>query len=214
MKRGLFLLLLLAINVLCVFSQNSRRMSGTIRELTGEVELKRNEASDFVRAKAGDTVAADTVVSTGFKSTAIIDVGSSSITVRPLTRLTLAEIQSVSDTETLNMKLQTGRIKVDVKPPAGTKTSCSVQGPSSTASVRGTKFEFDTFNLKVNEGIVAYKGNRGMSVLVPAGKTSSINADDKAVDPYEDDVSETSKSLRGGQGQANIEIEPIPGWKE
>jgi len=216
MKRGLFLLLLLAINVLCVFSQNSRRTTGTIRELTGEVELKRNEASAFVRAKAGDTVAADTVVSTGFKSTAIIDVGSSSITVRPLTRLTLAEIQSVSETDTLNMKLQTGRIKVEVKPPAGTKANCSVQSPNATASVRGTNFEFDTFNLKVNEGVVAFRGNKGMSVLVPAGKTSSVNADDKAVDPFETDVSETQKSLRGAEqsSQSSIDMEIIEGWKE
>jgi len=211
MKRGLFVFLLLTAAALCVFSQNSRRTTGIIRELTGEVELKRNEASAFVRAKAGDTVAADTVVSTGFKSTAIIEIGSSSITVRPLTRLTLAEIQSVSDNETLNMKLQTGRVKVDVKPPAGTKASCTIQSPSSTASVRGTSFEFDTFNLKVNEGIVAFRGNKGMNVLVPAGMTSSINADDKAVDPFENEVPEARKSLRGAP---TYDIGITIGWEE
>jgi len=197
MKKGLFFLTMLVITALCVFSQNTRQMTGKIRELTGEVELKRTETSAFVKAKAGDTVAADTVVSTGFKSTAIIDVGSSSITVRPLTRLTLAEIQSVSDTETLNVKLQTGRVKVDVKPPAGTKTSCSVQSPVATASVRGTSFEFDTFNLKVNEGGVAFQGGKGKSILIPAGMASSINADNKAVDPLGDDLPAVPKSIRG-----------------
>jgi hypothetical protein len=196
MKRGLFFLLLLTITVLCVFSQNARRITGVIRELTGEVELKRTETSAFVRAKAGDTVAADTVVSTGFKSTAIIQVGSSSITVRPLTRLSLAEIQSVSDTETLNLKIQTGRVRVDVKPPAGTKTNCNVQSPSATASVRGTSFEFDTINLMVNEGGVAFQGNRGMGILIPAGMASSIDADGKAVDPLAVDIQATQKSLR------------------
>jgi len=196
MKRVLFFLPLLAITVLCAFSQNARRTTGVIRELTGEVELKRTESSAFIKAKAGDTVAADTVVSTGFKSTAIIQVGSSSITVRPLTRLSLEEIQSISDTETLNVKLQTGRMKVDVKPPAGTKTSCTVISPSATASVRGTSFEFDTFNLTVSEGSVAFRGSKGAEILVPAGMASSIDADDKAIDPLEADIPETQKSLR------------------
>jgi len=197
MKRGLFILLFMAVTVLCVFSQNAEKITGVIRELTGEVELKRTETSAFIKAKAGDTVAADTVVSTGFKSTAIIEVGSSSITVRPLTRLSFAEIQSISDTETLNVKLQTGRVRVDVKPPAGAKANCTIQGPNATASVRGTSFEFDTFNLKVNEGGVAFRGSKGLSILIPAGMSSSIDADDKAIDPLGTDIPRARKSLRG-----------------
>jgi len=206
MKRGLFFLLLMTVTVLCVFSQNTKRITGVIRELAGEVELKRTETSAFIKAKAGDTVAADTVISTGFKSTAIIDIGGSSITVRPLTRLSLAEIQSVSDTEMLNVKLQTGRVKVDVKPPAGTKANCTIQSPSATASVRGTSFEFDTFNLKVYEGGVAFKGSKGMSILVPAGMVSSIDSDNKAVDPLETEISATRKSLRGQVLSNDIDI--------
>jgi len=197
MKRGLFFLLLLAVTVLCVFGQNAKRITGVIRDLTGEVELKRAGTSAFIKAKAGDAVAGDTIVSTGFKSTAIIEIGSSSIAVRPLTRLSLAEIQSVSDTETVDVKLQTGRIKVDVKPAAGTRTNFTVQSPSATASVRGTSFEFDTFNLMVNEGRVAFQGNKGAGILIPAGMTSSIDADDKAVDPVgAAEIPATSKSLR------------------
>ena len=207
MKRGLFFLFLLAVTVLCAFSQNARRITGVIRELTGEVELKRTEASAFIKAKVGDTVAADTVISTGFKSIAIIAVGSASITVRPLTRLSLAEIQSVADTETLNVKLQTGRVRLDVKPPAGTKTSCTVQGPGATASVRGTSFEFDTFNLKVNEGRVAFQGNRGRAILIPAGMASYIDADGKAVDLFGADIPETRKSLRKSVNSHNVDLD-------
>ena len=196
MKRGLIFLLLLAVSVFCAFSQNAKRLTGVIRELTGEVELKRAGTSAFTKARTGDTIAADTIVSTGFKSTAVIELGSSSIAVRPLTCLSLAEIQSISDTETVNVKLQTGRVKVDVKPPAGTKTNFTVQSPSSTASVRGTSFEFDSYNLLVNEGMVAFHGNKGMVVLVPTGMASSIGADDKAVDPLSSDEILAQKSLR------------------
>ena len=212
MKKGLLFLSLLTVTVLCVFSQNTARMTGTIRELTGEVELKRTETSAFIKAKAGDTVAADTIISTGFKSTAIIEIGSSSITVRPLTRLSLAEIQSISDTETLSMKLQTGRVRVDVKPPAGTKANCTVQGPGATASVRGTSFEFDTFNLKVNEGRVAFQGNRGREILIPAGMASYIDADGKAVDLFGADIPETRKSLRRSVNSHNVDLDLSFEW--
>ena len=105
MKKGVLLSLLLAIVVLNAFAQNTKQLTGIIREITGKVELKHVGTYAFVKAKTGDIVAADTIVSTGFKSTAIIEVGSSTIAVRPLTRLTLAEIKKVSDEETLNISL-------------------------------------------------------------------------------------------------------------
>jgi hypothetical protein len=44
-----------------------------------------------------------------------------------------------------------------------------------TASVRGTVFEFDTINLRVNEGTVAYSGSRGRPMLVSAGNASTVD---------------------------------------
>jgi len=177
MKKAFFLALLMVTAVLA-FAQ-----SGVIKELTGEVELKPAGASAFVPATAGATVARDTVVSTGFKGTAIIAVGSSVITVRPLTRLTLAEIQTTSTTENINVNLQAGRVKVDVKPPAGTKANFTVQSPSATASVRGTSFDFDTVNLKTYEGKVSFSGKFGAPMMVHAGGVSFVGRDGKAVDP-------------------------------
>ena len=182
MKKAFFLALLIGAAVwtlpVLAFAQ-----SGVIKELTGDVSLKPARASAFVPATAGDAVALDTVVSTGFKSTAIIAVGSSVITVRPLTRLTLAEIQSSSGTEKIDVNLQTGRIKVDVKPPAGTKTNFTVQSPSATASVRGTSFDFDTVNLKTFEGKVSFSGSFGAPLMVHAGEMSYVGKDGRAVDP-------------------------------
>ncbi|MDR2702201.1 MAG: FecR family protein [Spirochaetaceae bacterium] len=206
MKRKVLFSLLLAGIVLCVFSQNARRISGVIRELTGEVELKRAGAPSFIRAKAGDAVAADTVISTGFKSTAIIELGNSTIAVRPLTRLSLAEIQSVSDTETVRVNLQTGRIRVDVKPTTGTRANFTVQSPSATASVRGTSFEFDTCSLKVNEGRVVFKGNRGIGILIPTGMASLVDADDKAVDPLAAEIPAKRKSLRRQPSTSSYDV--------
>jgi len=178
MKRIIFTAVFITLTVCGAFCQN-----GVIRELTGEVELKRVGSSAFVPASAGDTVSSNTVVSTGFRSTAIIVIGSSVITVRPLTRLTLAEIQSMENAENVNVNLQSGRVRVEVKPPAGTKTKLIVQSPSATASVRGTTFEMDTRNLNGIEGKILLSGVHGAGVLVTGGNSSSANIDGTVSNP-------------------------------
>ena len=179
MKKIVCFALLLCIITLGVFSQN-----GTIRELTGEVELKPAGASAFSPARAGSVVAQNTIVSTGFRSTAVIEVGSSVITVQPLTRLSLSEIQSSSGIENIQMNLQAGRIRVDVHAPAGSKTNFSVQSPSATASVRGTSFEMDTLNLNVLTGDVAFLNNIGLGMMVSGGLESSVGNDGNIIDPF------------------------------
>ena len=169
-----------------LFAQN-----GTIRELNGTVELKDSGASSFVTAKSGDKVKQDTVVSTGFKSSALVAVGIALITVRPLTRLTLTEIRSAAGTESLNVNLQAGRVRVDVNPPSGTRTSMTVSSPVATASVRGTSFELDTRNLWVNSGKVSFMGKSGKMMQVSGGYGSNIQESGKAADP----LSVTSSGL-------------------
>ena len=170
-----FVLMLAALNA---FAQNR-----VVKELSGQVELKSSGSAAFVAAKAGDIVNQDTVVSTGFKSAALIEVGSAVIAVRPLTRLTLTEIKATSGSESLNMSLQAGRVRVDVNPPAGAKASMTVSSPSATASVRGTSFEFDTRNLQVISGNVIFKGVRGVSTLIATGFNSTTDQKGSAVNP-------------------------------
>jgi hypothetical protein len=182
MKKALAFVVVLGAVVYGISAQTASPAGvGVIQELTGQVELKAAGKSTFIAGKIGDKIAQDTIISTGFKSSAVIAVGSSVITVQPLTRLSLAEIQSSGGTENLNVNLQTGRIRVDVKPPAGTKANTSVQGPSATASVRGTSFEFDTVRLSVREGTVAFSGASGPAEMVSAGNTSSIEEDETSV---------------------------------
>ena len=150
-----------------VFSQ-----SGVIREFTGDVELKRSGSAVFVPAAVGAVVSPNTIISTGFRSTAVVVIGSSVITVSPLTRLTLAEIQSASNTENVNVNLQAGRVRVEVNPPAGSKANFTVQSPSATASVRGTTFEMDTNNIIVDEGRVMLNGTGGLAVIVDGGNST------------------------------------------
>ena len=182
MKKTILVLFLMVIG-LSVFAQSSDNRSGVIRDLSGSVELKASGASQYVPAKAGDAVRQDTVISTGFKSTALVELGSTVITVRPLTRLTLTEISASAGTETLNVNLQAGRVRVDVNPPAGTRAAMTVSSPVATASVRGTSFEFDTRALRVTHGSVVFAGRRGPSTTVNGGSDSRVEPDGRTVDP-------------------------------
>jgi hypothetical protein len=177
MKKQIFTFVF-AMAVMSVFAQN-----GVIKELSGTVELKNAGSAVFTEAKAGDIVKQDTVVSTGLKSNALIEIGSTVIAVRPLTRLTLTEIRASSESEALNVSLQSGRVRVDVKPPAGTKAVMTVSSPSTTASVRGTSFELDAQNLYVISGNVLFKGTRGVYTLVTTGSESAADKNGVAVNP-------------------------------
>jgi hypothetical protein len=206
MKKTFFVVLLSAAIAAGVFGQN-----GVIRELTGEVEIKRSGASSFTAARAGDTIARDTIVSTGFRSTAVIAIGSSTITVRPLTRLSLAEIQSASEAENVNVNLQTGRVRVDVRPPAGTRADFTVQSTTASASVRGTSFEFDTVNLSASEGTVSFGSASGApAVMVQAGGSSFIGTNGNAVSPAEVKAASLQPPAPVGVDTANAPVIAAP----
>jgi len=202
MKIKMFLLaIFLTLSVSGLLAQN-----GIIKELTGTVELKLPGARDFVAAKTGDNISRDTIISTGFKSGALVEIGSAVITVRPLTRLTLTEISASETGENLNVNLRTGRVRAELNPPAGTKASMSVSGPIATASVRGTKFDFDTRNLYVERGSVAFKGNRGGLARVNAGFHGRLDNSDKIYNPVDTMISgfipqaPVGSDLTGGAG--------------
>ncbi|MCL2070126.1 MAG: FecR family protein [Treponema sp.] len=157
--------------------------TGVIRDLTGTVELSAAGGA-FVPAAVGAQMQEDTVISTGFRSSAVVELGSVLIAVRPLTRMSLTEIRSSAGTETVNVNLQAGRVRVDVNPPAGVRTSMSVTTPSTTASVRGTSFEFDTRSLSVESGRVDFRGLSGQEISIGQGFSIVIGESGSAFSPF------------------------------
>jgi hypothetical protein len=171
MKNGLILIvMMITAGTAGVYGQNPRTF---IRDIRGTVELKAPGSSVWTAAAEGQELARETLVSTGFRSTARIGIGNSTILVRPLTRLSLGEIRTAADAEEVNVHLRAGRIHADVKPPPAGKVNFTVRSPTATASVRGTAFEFDTVNLRVDEGQVSFSGADNTVVYVAAGQSSS-----------------------------------------
>jgi hypothetical protein len=168
------MVILLMITATMAYAQNLRAV---VREVRGEVEVKAPGASDWRAAAVGQHLDQETLISTGFRSAAVISLGSSTLQVQPLTRLSLAEIAAAAERDRVDIHLRAGRIRVNVKAPIAGTVEFTVRSPIATASVRGTVFEFDTINLKVDEGTVSFSGADGAAVYVMAGQSSSPDSD-------------------------------------
>ncbi|MDR1388683.1 MAG: FecR family protein [Treponema sp.] len=160
------------------FAQSQARFA----EVRGTVEIQNAGSTAWRPVSPGDVIGKNAVISTGFKSTALISIGDSRISVRPLTRLTLEELVQRDGAEKTDLYLRTGRIRAEVTPPAGLRGDFTVRSPSATASVRGTEFEFDTVHLSVDNGRVLMEGAGGR-VYVDAGQRSYVDQAEQRLVP-------------------------------
>ncbi|MDR2303979.1 MAG: FecR family protein [Treponema sp.] len=168
-----------------VFSQE-RTGQAQFLSISGTVEVQEPGSVTWKPAEAGMVVGKDTVISTGFRSSAHVSLENSSLIIRPLTRLTLEEIVQQEDTEEVKLYLQTGRVRAEVKPAAKGRIGLTMRAPIATASVRGTVFEFDTVNLTVESGQVQYSGVNGQTVYVDQGEWTYVDeSENRIVSPFE-----------------------------
>jgi hypothetical protein len=86
MNKALIVIFILMLGVTPVFSQ----LQGLLTEVTGKVEIK-VPGGDWTPAEEGTSISAGTMISTGFGAQAILDLGGSTLLVRPLTRMRLDE---------------------------------------------------------------------------------------------------------------------------
>ncbi|MCL2127195.1 MAG: FecR family protein [Treponema sp.] len=179
-------------------------------ELNGTVETQEAGTREWRPAVVGGLIGKNTVISTGIKSSAVISLGASTVTVSPLTMLTLEELIQRDDSEDAVLYLRTGRVKADVSPPSGLRADFTIRSPTTTASVRGTSFTFDGKRLAVHSGKVRFAGSSGQTVYVN-GKQRSYTDEGRLkrlVPPVEAGVSqlrpelpELSKTGKGGSAQ-------------
>jgi len=169
MKKLLLGFVLIFIIASGIYSHNTDTPYGVILELNGIVELKHSDSSSFIKANAGDEISLNTIISTGFKSAAVIKVGNTNITAQPLSQLTFLENSIIN--------LQTGRIIVTADESVGTPAVFTVQSPGTDSSVSGTNFEFNTVSLKVKKGKASLSGVSGPKAVVLEGREDALGAD-------------------------------------
>ena len=146
----------------------SRAVLATV---TGKVEIQNPGERAWQPASAGMEVPIRAIISTGFGGRAVLQLGASTLTVRPLTRLRIDELSTQNNVTRTNLNMPVGRIRAEVKSTTGAKNDFSVRSALSTAAVRGTGFETDGARLSVFESTVAFLSQSGISTNVSAGET-------------------------------------------
>jgi hypothetical protein len=184
MKRaGIGVLMVMAASLLSA-------QTAVIRELSGRVEVKAPGAAEWKAAEPGQVLDKASLISTGFKSMARISIGNSTITVQPLTRLSLEEIAAAQGGEQVVLGLRAGRIRADVKPPIEGNIDFSVRSPMATASVRGTIFDFDGTRITVEEGRVRLAGEGVTGAYVGRGHSTEAEPETGTTAPVIEVVKE------------------------
>jgi len=167
MKKLILVFLLILIAALPLIAQEK----AVIREFSGKVEIQ-SPGKGWVSAQKGMEISKGTVISTGFNATASLDLGSSELFVKQLTRMTLDELVRQEGKVTTSLSLKVGKVRAKVKTSEGLTHDFKLRSPTSTASVRGTEFEYDGFTVKVSEGTVSLADVSGKEELVFEGESS------------------------------------------
>jgi len=172
MKSKLIIVMLLVVTFVFAGITGLSAQEAKFTEINGTVEFKNADSGTWQFAVAGGSIGKDTVISTGLKSSAVISIGSSTLTISALSMLTLEELLQQDGTEESVLFLRTGRVKADVTPPSGMKAEFTVRSPTTTASVRGTSFSFNGRRLHVHSGKVALTNKNGQKVYVNGNQKS------------------------------------------
>lgn len=146
----------------------------TVVEADGLVEAR--VGGEWIALGAGDELPTDATIATGFRSRAVVRVGSSTITVEPLSQVSLASVSIEESNEQVNLDLPFGEIRAEVKRDVSRDALRGVEfrvlSPLSTAAVRGTVFTYDGVELDVAEGRVELLNAYGQWHSVAAGQQS------------------------------------------
>ncbi|MCK5153405.1 MAG: FecR domain-containing protein [Spirochaetales bacterium] len=148
-------------------------ITAVVKDISGKVEIQ-VPGGRWKKATEGMKIEEGYMISTGFRSEAVLELGSSQVIVKQLTRMELTELVEKEGTVRTGLNLRVGKIKAEVRTTAGLRQEFRLTSPVSTAAVRGTSFEYDGINLKVLEGSVEFTNRRGQKRLVPAGVASRI----------------------------------------
>ena len=165
-------------------------LEAKVISVSGKVEVQRG--SSWVSVSAGETLQKGAVLSTGFKSSAELTIDNSTVSVGPLTRMTIEQLASNNVKSETQLYLDSGKVSANVQKPEGKKVDFKVSSPVATASVRGTEFTMGADgSLFTKSGLVSkgapsssrpqVSSSDEPSDFVPADGTSSATTSTSAV---------------------------------
>ncbi|MBQ9238026.1 MAG: FecR domain-containing protein [Treponema sp.] len=165
---ALAVLLVMALAVGAVSAEDASVVS-----VTGKVEMQ--HGATWVPVQAGARIQKGAVLSTGFRSGAVLRIGDSTLTVGPLTRMTVEQLISSQHVDEAQVFLDSGRVSADVKRTADRLVSFKVTSPVATASVRGTSFSMTAAGrLRTTEGLVGKSPAESSRAVIAADTPSGF----------------------------------------
>ncbi len=201
MKKYTLFIIFAFILLLPAFGATAR-----ITDISGKVEIKKSGGS-WAAASAGMVINEGTTISTGFKSTAVLDLGSSILEVKALTRMTLEDLIEKEGTVTTNLYLRVGRVNAEVKRDTGLNHDFKLRSAVSTAAVRGTKLSYTGLELTVIEGVVNFYNQLNQMSTALADQDIELSGYDiiDAEEGMDDDFGVPSNT--GSEGEAPEETD-------
>ncbi len=172
MRRTILLSVVLAAAL--AFPLGAQQLTAVVKEFSGKVEVKL-PGSEWQPVVLNMTVPKGALVSTGFGSRLVLEIGLTRLKVSPLTRMLLEEVVKKESTNSTSLSLKVGKVNAVVKAAPGERSEFTLKGPASTAAVRGTQFDYDGYALEVTEGIVEFVNLLSQARAVGAGESSDTD---------------------------------------
>lgn len=204
--KKIFIIALISILGSAMFAIEARVVS-----VSGKVQVQRGAA--WVDLKQNDVIRKGEMIQTGFKSEAKLSIKSanqnSTLTVAPLSRLTIEQLVEGAGADKTSVYVATGSVKSEIKKTEDRRASYTVRGPVATASVRGTVITtscgFDSASLETAEGTAAFyptaASDRGVSVSSAEDDRAftSLSAEQMSETNIYPKVTGNSSSVKAGQ---------------
>lgn len=161
MKRFCVSMVIFAVVAMGAFAAADK---AEVISFTGKAEYE--TAQGWVPVTVGAVLDQGTVISTGFKSSVVLAIGDSRFTVAALSRISIDKLTENDNNYDTEMRLSTGKLKMNVKSKPGKSSAFTVRSPTATASVRGTS------------GIISAAGElqslTGVWAMAPIGSKKTI----------------------------------------
>lgn len=121
-----------------ITAASASNIQATVLSTKGKTEVMKG--TSWTPLKIGSIIEKGDVIQTGFKSELILKIKNTTVTVSPLSRITIEQLASKGNKDETRLFLDTGSLKSDVKKTEDRRVGFTVRSTVATASVRGTIF--------------------------------------------------------------------------
>lgn len=165
--KKIALVLLVAVCSICAASA----LDAQVKTVTGKVEVQKD--GSWVPLKAGDMLAKGAVVSTGFKSSADLQINDATVTLGPLTRMTVQQLVEDNTIDETSLFMDSGSVTADINRVSGKRVNFKISSPVATASVRGTTLTMRGNTVTCASGSVSVEPSASTEAVISQSEVPS-----------------------------------------